>query len=171
MGESVKIGLIEFQETRQHGLEEGQCCCRFQGRTLQIEKTTPTKTGPEQGWDGLAVELTQMQRQRLQRQRGSVEQRRVILAEQPQAILEAALIQALGALCVHPDLVWIMTTHLLEPRYDEGVRIARHTLYGLEQQARIVRSRFPERLGQLHAGCQGRFGEPQIRLPQGGWQA
>src|SRR5262249_41071781 len=132
MGESVKIGLIEFQKTCQHGLEEGQCGRRFQGRTLLIEETTPTKTGPEYGWDGFAVEPVQMQRQRLQRERGSVEQGRVILAEQPQAVLKAALIQALGALCVHPDLVWTMTTCLLEPRFDEGICIARRPLHSLE---------------------------------------
>src|SRR5262245_9990843 len=73
MGKSIEIGLVEFQEARQHGLEEGQCGRRFQGRALQIEETTPTKTGPEQGGNGLAVELTQMQYQRLQRERGSVE--------------------------------------------------------------------------------------------------
>src|SRR5215471_10241554 len=86
-------------------------------------------------------------------------------------MLETALIQALGALRVHTDLAWIMTTRFLESGFNEGIRIARQALYRLEQQARIVRCRFQERLGQLHAGGETRLSESHIRLAQIGWHA
>ena len=73
-----------------------------------------------------------MQYQRLQRECGGLQPGRMLLGKQPQAILQAALIQALGPLSVHPDLLWVAVACLFQSCFDNRVRITRQTLYSLQ---------------------------------------
>jgi hypothetical protein len=56
----------------------------------------------------------------------------VILAEQVQPVLQAALIQALSTLGLEAYLLWITTSRRLNPYLNKGVCIAGQALDDLE---------------------------------------
>ena len=74
------------------------------------------------------------------------------MAQEPQTVLQATLIQTLRPLGVDFHLLLITATRRLDPPLNEGVRITSQALHSLEQQTRIVWGRFQERLGEFHTG-------------------